>query len=183
MRSLQEDAPEGFQGMYSVPTGGGRDQMKPETHRAGPWHGPMERALSLAREAFEAGEVPVGAVVVGPDGEIVAADRNRREERNDPTAHAEMLVISAAAAEIGSWRLAGHTLVVTLEPCPMCAGAAVHSRLDRIVYAAPDPKAGAAWSLYNIPQDPRLNHRCEIEIGPGGDSCAALLRSFFDARR
>ena len=158
--------------------------MKPENETAeSAWRGHMTLALSLAAQASEAGDVPVGAVVVGPGGDVVAADRNRREELADPTAHAELLAISAAARSVGSWRLNGHTLVVTLEPCPMCAGAAVHARLDRIVYATADPKAGAAWSLYNIPQDPRLNHRCKIEIGPGGEESAELLHRFFADRR
>jgi len=126
---------------------------------------PMRAALSAAGDAADAGDVPVGAVLLDDDGEIVAVDRNRREELADPTAHAEMLVISKRARELGDWRLIGHTLVVTLEPCAMCAGAAVWARLERIVYAAPDPKAGAAWSLYNIPQDRRLNHRVELTEG------------------
>ena len=114
---------------------------------------------------------------------IVAVDRNRREEFHDPTAHAEMLVLSFRAREIGDWRLTGHTLVVTLEPCPMCAGAAVWSRLDRIVYGAPDPKAGAAWSLYNIPQDRRLNHRIDLIDGVLADECRQLLEDFFVDKR
>ncbi|HEU4895182.1 MAG TPA: nucleoside deaminase, partial [Acidimicrobiia bacterium] len=127
-----------------------------------PHEAAMLTALDLARDAAEAGDVPVGAVLLDREGSIVAGDRNRREELSDPTAHAEMLVLSTRAREIGDWRLSGHTLVVTLEPCPMCAGASVLARLDRIVYGAPDPRAGAAWTLYNIPQDRRLNHRVDL---------------------
>jgi tRNA(adenine34) deaminase len=144
---------------------------------------PMRTALTAAREAGEAGDVPVGAVLLDDTGSIVAVDRNRREEFHDPTAHAEMLVLSFRAREIGDWRLNGHTLVVTLEPCPMCAGAAVWSRLDRIVYGAPDPKAGAAWSLYNIPQDRRLNHRIDLIDGVLADECRQLLEDFFVDKR
>ncbi len=143
----------------------------------------MGRALDEARAALGHGDVPVGAVLLGPDGEVVAADHNRREERQDPTAHAEMLVLVAGARAAGSWRLAGHTLVVTLEPCAMCAMAAVWARLERIVYGAADPKAGAAWSLYNIPQDARLNHRIDLVHGVREAECAALLEDFFRARR
>jgi len=143
----------------------------------------MRVALDLAAEAADAGDVPVGAVLLSPEGDIVASDRNRREELHDPTAHAEILVLSTRAREIDDWRLTGHTLVVTLEPCPMCAGAAVWARLDRIVYGAADPKAGAAWSLYNIPQDRRLNHRIELEEGVLAAQSAALLDSFFGDKR
>ena len=143
----------------------------------------MQEALVLARRAREAGDVPVGAVLLDGEGQIVAGDHNRREELSDPTAHAEILVLSKRARQVGDWRLEGHTLVVTLEPCPMCAGAAVSARLDRIVYGAADPKAGAAWSLYNIPQDRRLNHRVELTAGVLAEECAALLESFFRAAR
>ena len=145
--------------------------------------GPMQTALVAARRAGEAGDVPVGAVLLDDTDSVVAVDRNRREEFRDPTAHAEMLVLSFRAREIGDWRLTGHTLVVTLEPCPMCAGAAVWSRLDRIVYGAPDPKAGAAWSLYNIPQDRRLNHRIDLIDGVLADECGQLLEDFFLDKR
>jgi len=144
---------------------------------------PMEAALGQARLAAEAGDVPVGAVLIDPAGEIVARDRNRREEVSDPTAHAEILVLSARARSIGEWRLTGHTLVVTLEPCPMCAGAAVLARLDRLVYGAADPRAGGAWSLYNIPQDRRLNHRVELIEGVLADQCGRLLEDFFQGKR
>ena len=144
---------------------------------------PMRRALEAAREAAEGGDVPVGAVLLDKSGEIVTVDRNRREELSDPTAHAEMLALSRRAREVGDWRLTGHTLVVTLEPCPMCAGAAVWARLERIVYGAADSKAGAAWSLYNIPQDRRLNHRVELVEGVLAGESGVLLEEFFAARR
>jgi tRNA(adenine34) deaminase len=143
----------------------------------------MRTALGLAREAGEAGDVPVGAVLLDASGEIVASDRNRREELHDPTAHAEILVLSARSREIGDWRLTGHTLIVTLEPCAMCAGASVWARLDRIVYGAADPKAGAAWSLYNIPQDRRLNHRVEMTEGVLAEEAKDLLEGFFGDKR
>jgi tRNA(adenine34) deaminase len=143
----------------------------------------MTRALDLARQAGAAGDVPVGAVLLDGDGSIVASDRNRVEEQHDPTAHAELLVIRRRATELGDTRLTGHTLIVTLEPCPMCAMAAVWARLDRIVYGAADPKAGAAWSLYNIPQDERLNHRCDLVAGVRAEECGALLTEFFEGRR
>jgi tRNA(adenine34) deaminase len=114
---------------------------------------------------------------------VVGTDHNRREELADPTAHAELVVLSARARELGDWRLDGHTLVVTLEPCVMCAGAAVLARLDRIVYGAADLKAGAAWSLYNIPQDRRLNHRVELIDGVLEEECSAPLTEFFASRR
>ena len=145
--------------------------------------GYMELALAEAALAPEHGDVPVGAVVVDPRGKVVASDHNRREERQDPTAHAEVLVLSQAARKAGSWRLLGYTLYVTLEPCSMCAGAAVSGRIERIVYGAADPKAGAVWSLYNIPGDQRLNHRCEIVAGVLAARSAALLRSFFGSKR
>ncbi len=143
----------------------------------------MRLALSEAEAAVAHGDVPIGAALLGPDGRVVASDHNRREERADATAHAEMLVIAAGSQALGNWRLTGHTLVVTLEPCAMCAMAAVWARLDRIVYGASDPKAGAAWSLYNIPQDERLNHRCELVAGVLEAECADLLERFFIARR
>lgn len=155
----------------------------PEPISTNTYNEPMRAALIAAREAANAGDVPVGAVLLDSHGEIVATDHNRREERSDPTAHAEMLVLSQRAQEIGDWRLIRHTLVVTLEPCPMCAGAAVWARLDRIVYGAADLKAGAAWSLYNIPQDRRLNHRVELVEGVLQDDCSQLLEDFFSDKR
>ena len=143
----------------------------------------MRSALAEAALATGHGDVPVGAVIIDPSGNVVAADHNRREELQDPTAHAEILVLSAAARAREDWRLTGHTLVVTLEPCPMCAGAAVWSRLERIVFGAPDLKAGAAWSLYNIPQDRRLNHHIELTGGILQEECATLLSGFFKNRR
>lgn len=143
----------------------------------------MHTALDLARGAADTGDVPVGAVLLDSDGTIVAGDRNRREELSDPTAHAEMLVLSRRAREIGDWRLTGHTLVVTLEPCPMCAGAAVLARLDRIVYGAADPRAGAAWTLYNIPQDRRLNHRIDLVDGVMAKESTTILEDFFADKR
>ncbi len=143
----------------------------------------MRVALEAAEEAADGGDVPVGAVLLNDSLEVVTVDRNRREQLRDPTAHAEMLVLSTRSREIGDWRLTGHTLVVTLEPCPMCAGAAVWARLDRVVYGAADPKAGAAWSLYNIPQDRRLNHRVDLIEGILADECSRLLERFFADKR
>ena len=143
----------------------------------------MAVALAEARAAITHGDVPVGAVVVDPGGVIVATDHNRREQLADPTAHAEVLVLRAAAAASGTWRLEGHTLFVTLEPCAMCAGAAVAARVARIVYGAADLKAGAAWSLYNIPQDSRLPHRADLTAGVLAEEAAALLTDFFADRR
>ena len=147
------------------------------------WDDVMGVALEEARLAVDHGDVPIGAVLVDAAGQVVARDHNRREERGDATAHAEMLVLAAASQRAGNWRLDGHTLVVTLEPCPMCAMAAVWSRVERIVFGSYDPKAGAAWSLYNIPQDERLNHRCELVAGVRDAEAAALLESFFSERR
>ncbi|NNC41268.1 MAG: nucleoside deaminase [Acidimicrobiia bacterium] len=143
----------------------------------------MGAALEEARLAVGHGDVPVGAVLLDATGAVVASDHNRREELADPTAHAEMLVISRRARELGDWRLTGHTLVVTLEPCPMCAGAAMWARLDRIVYGAADPKAGGVWSLYNIPQDRRLNHRCDVIADVRAEECGTLLSDFFVRKR
>ena len=143
----------------------------------------MELALIEAARAIEHDDVPIGAVLLDPNGSVVAADHNRREELGDVTAHAEMLVLSARSRDIGDWRLKGHTLVVTLEPCAMCAMAAVWARIDTIVFGAADPKAGAVLSLYNVPQDERLNHRCEVVGGVESTASAALLGEFFAARR
>ena len=143
----------------------------------------MEIALDEARVAVDHGDVPVGAVLLDGSGDVVARNHNRREELGDATAHAEMLVISQRSRELGDWRLTGHTLIVTLEPCAMCAMAAVWARIDRIVYGAADLKAGACWSLFNIPQDERLNHRIELEHGVREDECRAILEEFFAKRR
>ena len=142
----------------------------------------MEYALAEARRALEHDDVPIGAVVVA-GGEVVASAHNERELRRDPTAHAEVLALKEASERLGRWRLDGCSLYVTLEPCPMCAGATVLARLDRLVYGPADPRAGAALSLYNVPQDPRLNHSVEITTGVRAEECAALLRGFFEARR
>ncbi len=143
----------------------------------------MRVALAEAEAAAAAREVPIGAVLLDGEGRLVARARNRREELGDPTAHAEMQVLSEVGRARGDWRLTDCTLVVTLEPCPMCAGAAMWARLARIVYGAADPKAGAAWSLYNIPQDRRLPHRCELVAGVLEEECSALLTAFFEQRR
>ncbi len=142
----------------------------------------MERALTLAREAAAHHEVPVGAVVVAPDG-TAFEEWNRTRELADPTAHAEMLAIRRAADHQGDWRLVGHTLYVTLEPCTMCAGAIVLSRVERVVFGAHDPKAGMCGSLGNLVQDDRLNHKVELVSGVRADEASALLKSFFAARR
>jgi tRNA(adenine34) deaminase len=143
----------------------------------------MLLALAEARLAASEGEVPIGAVIVDGEGNVVASNHNRREQNSDATAHAEMLVISAASQEQRDWRLTDSTLYVTLEPCPMCAGAAVAARIGTIVYGAADPRAGAAWTLYNIPQDARLNHRCEMREGVLAEEASALLGQFFQERR
>ena len=142
----------------------------------------MDEALTLARAAGELGEVPVGAVALY-DGAIVARGANRREAARDPTAHAELIAIQGAARTLGRWRLGGVTLVVTLEPCAMCAGAMVLARIDRLVYGAADPKAGAAGSIMDLTRDARLNHRFAVEGGVRAEACGALLKDFFQARR
>jgi tRNA(adenine34) deaminase len=142
----------------------------------------MRRAIELAREAEAAGEVPVGALIVR-DGEVLAEGFNRPISTHDPTAHAEMVALRAAAARVDNYRLLGTTLYVTLEPCAMCAGAMVHSRVQRLVYAATDPRAGAAGSVFNVVQNPALNHRLEVTPGVLAEECGALLRDFFIARR
>lgn len=142
----------------------------------------MGLALAEAHRAGEAGEVPVGAVVVIGD-RVVAAAGNRREAAADPTAHAEILALRQAAEVIGTWRLTEATLYVTLEPCPMCAGAVIAARLQRLVFGAPDPKAGACGSLYNLCADPRLNHELPVLPGVRQDESAALLRAWFSTRR
>ena len=140
------------------------------------------RALAEADAAALAGDVPVGAIMVGPNGEEVVG-KNLREVDRDPTAHAEVVALRAAAKLVGHWRLDGWTCVVTLEPCPMCAGALVNARVTRLVYGCRDPKAGASASLFTITNDPRLNHRLEVVEGVEADACAQRLRDFFAARR
>ena len=142
----------------------------------------MREALSLARAASGRGEVPVGAVAVF-EGRVVGRGANAREAARDPTAHAELAAIQEAARTLGRWRLTGVTLYVTLEPCAMCAGAMVLARIDRLVYAASDPKAGAVGSLMDLSTDPRLNHRFEVERGLLAAEAGDLLRAFFRARR
>ena len=142
----------------------------------------MELALAEARAAPGHGDVPVGAAVA-LNGEVLARRHNERERTGDPTAHAEILALRDAAAQTGSWRLAGAVVAVTLEPCPMCAGALVQARVARVVYGAADPKAGALGSLYNLGADPRLNHEFEVVGGLMADECGALLSDFFAARR
>lgn len=142
----------------------------------------MGAALDQARDAAERGETPIGAVIAR-EGRIIAAAGNEREARPDPTAHAEILVLRAAAQRLGGWRLPGTTLYVTLEPCAMCAGAIVLARVPRVVFAAADPKAGAAGSVLDVLGDPALNHRPEVEGGLLADDAGELLRAFFAARR
>jgi tRNA(adenine34) deaminase len=146
------------------------------------WRPAMRAALDEAALALDHGDVPVGAVVVR-DGQIIAARHNERELTGDPTAHAEMLAVRDAAGVVGHWRLDDCTVVVTLEPCAMCAGALVNARAGRLVFGATDPKAGATGSLMNLVQDPRLNHRMPIESGLDAEECGALLREFFASRR
>lgn len=142
----------------------------------------MRQAFLLAQEAAEQDEVPVGAVIVCKQ-RVIGSGYNQRESLNDPTAHAEMIAITQAAASLESWRLENCTLYVTLEPCPMCAGAILQARIPRIVYGAPDPKAGAVDSLFRLLDDPRLNHRAEVTAGVMADYCGALLSEFFREKR
>jgi tRNA(adenine34) deaminase len=143
----------------------------------------MRLALAEARLAPAHDDVPVGAVVVSAAGDVLGRGHNERERLGDPTAHAEVLALRAAALAVGSWRLSGCALVVTLEPCTMCAGASVLARVDRLVYGAADPKAGAVGSLWDVVRDPRLNHRPAVVGGVLDEECAALLRSFFGPHR
>lgn len=147
----------------------------------------MRRALAVASGGAvglaTSDDVPVGAIVLGPDGGLLASAANEREARHDPTAHAEVVAIRAAGERLSSWRLDGCTLVVTLEPCTMCAGAIVLSRLERVVFGAYDAKAGAAGSLWDLMRDRRLNHRPEVVAGVLADDASSLLREFFDRRR
>ena len=143
----------------------------------------MRLALAEAGRTSAAGDVPVGAVVVSAEGEVVGRGHNVREADGDPAGHAELVAMRAAATAVGSWRLTGCTLVVTLEPCTMCAGALVLARVDRLVYGADDPKAGAVGSLWDVVRDRRLNHRPEVVRGVLEDTCAEVLRGFFRTHR
>lgn len=143
----------------------------------------MRHALELADAAAKQGEVPVGALLVSPNGEIMAEAHNRTRKLSDPTAHAEVLVLREAGIRIGDWRLEGHTLYSTLEPCSMCTGAAVLSRISRLVFGARDPKAGMCGSLANLAQDPRLNHHVELIEGILAGESTHILQRFFQARR
>ena len=143
----------------------------------------MAIALEEAATAAAAGDVPVGAVVLGADGAILARRCNEREQAGDPTAHAEVLALRDAAAALGRWRLAGATVVATLEPCPMCAGALLGARVARLVFGEADPKAGACGSLYNLCADPRLNHEVAVVAGLRADACGEVLSGFFASRR
>ena len=143
----------------------------------------MRLALAEAVGAANGGDVPVGAVVVDAAGRVIGVGSNRREQDGDPTAHAEMLALRQAAAAVGSWRLDGCTLVVTLEPCTMCAGALVLARVATVIYGAPDPKAGAVGSLWDVVRDRRLNHRPEVVAGVLAEECGQILRDWFTSRR
>lgn len=142
----------------------------------------MRAALEEAQKAFEKGEVPIGAVLV-KEGAVIARAHNLKEERKDPTAHAEILVIQEASRILNSWRLSGTTLYVTVEPCPMCAGALIQARVGKLVFGARDVKSGVCGSLYNLVQDNRFNHCLEIEEGILKDSCAEIMQRFFKSRR
>jgi tRNA(adenine34) deaminase len=146
------------------------------------WNDSMLLALDQARLAARHGDVPVGAVVIDQAGNVLAAARNEREIRHDPTAHAELLALREASRRLQSWRLTGLTLVVTLEPCTMCAGALVLARVARLIFGAFDPKAGAVSSLFDVVRDPRLNHRVEVRGGILEAECSALLKDFFANR-
>ena len=142
----------------------------------------MRLAVEQAASAQARGDVPIGAVVLDPDGSVLAAAGNEREQAQDPTAHAEILALRSAARAVGSWRLTGCTLVVTLEPCTMCAGALVLARVERLVFGAYDPKAGAVASLFDVVRDSRLNHRVDVRGGILEADCGALLTDFFASR-
>ncbi len=146
------------------------------------WDAAMGLALDQARRAAALGDVPIGAVVLDPTGVVVAAAGNEREQHGDPTAHAEVLALRQAARRLGGWRLVDHTLVVTLEPCTMCAGALVLARISRLVFGAYDPKAGAVASLWDVVRDPRLNHRVDVRGGILEAECGAVLKDFFAHR-
>lgn len=147
------------------------------------WDAAFDQALVEAYAALAHGDIPIGAVLLDPDGQIVATAHNERELTGDPTAHAEVLALRRGAAAAGEWRLIGHTLVVTLEPCTMCAGALVQARVERVVFGAYDPKAGAIASLFDVVRDPRLNHRPAVSGGLRAAECAAPLLAFFGSHR
>ena len=148
-----------------------------------PWHEPMRLALAEARAALATDDVPIGAVVLDPTGEVIGTGRNVREAERDPTGHAEVVALRAAALSVGEWRLTGCTLVVTLEPCTMCAGAAVLARVERVVFGAYDDKAGAVGSLWDVVRDRRLNHRPEVVSGVLAAESTELLDGFFKLHR
>lgn len=156
--------------------------LQPADDQANLYESLMRLALQEAEAARQAGEVPIGAVI-SHQGRIIARAHNQREQLRDPTAHAEMIAITQAAEALGSWRLEECTLCVTLEPCPMCAGAIVLARIPVVVYGARDPKAGAVESLYRLLDDPRLNHRCTVVGGVLAEPCGAILTEFFRAQR
>ena len=143
----------------------------------------MQEALQEADKGFAEGEVPVGALIVDAGGDVIARAHNQPLSRNDPTAHAEILALRRAGSFCGNYRLEGATLAVTIEPCPMCMGAAIHARIARLVFGAPDPKWGAAGSLYNLAADDRLNHRIEVVRGIMEEECISLMKRFFQSRR
>lgn len=167
---------------HADPRTGRRTGPRPDPLRD-PWAPAMRLALAEAQLALPSGDVPVGAIVLDRAGAVVGRGHNEREAVGDPTAHAEVLAVREAAKAVGEWRLTGCTLVVTLEPCTMCAGAIVLSRLDRVVYGAWDDKAGAAGSLWDVIRDRRLNHRPEVVPGVLAPDCAAALTAFFDTHR
>ena len=142
----------------------------------------MRQAFALAQQAALEDEVPVGAIIVHGE-RVIAGAYNQREQLKDPTAHAEIIALTQAAAELGSWRLEDCTMYVTLEPCPMCAGAILQARIPRVVYGATDPKAGAVDTLYQLLRDPRLNHRAEVVSGVMAQQCGGILTEFFEAKR
>ena len=143
----------------------------------------MSLALEEAQKAYDAGEVPIGAVLVDESGTVISCGHNMRETWQDATAHAEMIAIREACRRLSKWRLSGLTLFVTIEPCPMCAGALVMSRVDRLVYGSTDAKAGASESLFNVTSHPALNHQLEVTAGVLGEECAAIMKRFFAERR
>jgi len=143
----------------------------------------MDLAIAEARRGEAAGEVPTGALIVAPDGQILSRAFSRPISTNDPTSHAEIIALREAASSVGNYRLIGCTIYCTLEPCVMCAGAMVHARIARLVYGAADPKAGAAGSIYNVVTDPRLNHHVEVVCAVREEECRLLLKGFFEKRR